>query len=482
MESVGERGGRSRGWLVAFGLVVAAGVVLRLLYPGEVPWAHDVEEWWHYGHEMGHTEEWSWLGPRSSDSGWWHTGGGRWFFAALIQGLHIDTRYGLTIAVKVISALGLLIAALVALRVWKRDDDEILVWATALTAASAGLVIDAGWPWVPNLLTTFTILLLTAWVVRGSWWGAFAWGAAGPIAGMIHPSGFFTAMALLLVTVAADRKSIRWVPWLIGSTIFSLPLLPWAWWHLHDPHRGRADPGTWGRGSYFNQGVYFVFGTEWRKLSPVGTAGMILTTVAGAIGLGFLARKIARTRTVERPRSIGALAAIVGVLVPYVIYPVTGANFQGRYMTGLVPFVFAALAAPALIATEGRWRQLARGLLVAAAVVGLVQSYLIMAKIHRYQSMAGEDADLLNVQVRRGELYHFRSEPAATSAALIEAYVFSLELGLDRKRRADVFPTIFESTLNEVDDREEFMRRIEKLRPRMEKLGIWPYSPHLRHF
>ena len=86
----------------------------------------------------------------------------------------------------------------------------------------------------------FSSAFLIAWLWRERFWGAFLWGAVGAVLGQIHMSGFFSAFAIFLFTLGYERVNhesrasgaprAHWQAWVLGSTLASLPLLPWGYY------------------------------------------------------------------------------------------------------------------------------------------------------------------------------------------------------------------------------------------------------------
>lgn len=114
------------------------------------------------------------------------------------------------------------------------------LWGLILVSVSPLPIMFSRKIWAQDLLPAFSLLVLIGHWYRARAWGGFLWGLAGALIGQIHMSGFFLAGSLAGWTIARDRKSARWVPWLIGGAIGAVGVIPWVVQVLeHDGPEGR---------------------------------------------------------------------------------------------------------------------------------------------------------------------------------------------------------------------------------------------------
>lgn len=115
------------------------------------------------------------------------------------------------------------------------------LWGLAIASVNPLAVVLSRKIWIPDLLTPFCFLVFLGHWFRKKYWGSFLWGIAGALIGQVHMGGFFYTFGLLLATIWQDNKhknlkKIRWIAWLIGTVLGSIPLIPWLWAVL--PHMG----------------------------------------------------------------------------------------------------------------------------------------------------------------------------------------------------------------------------------------------------
>lgn len=115
------------------------------------------------------------------------------------------------------------------------------LWGLAIASVNPLAVVLSRKIWIPDLLTPFCFLVFLGHWFRKKYWGSFLWGIAGALIGQVHMGGFFYTFGLLLATIWQDNKhknlkKIRWVSWLLGTVLGSIPLIPWLWAVL--PHMG----------------------------------------------------------------------------------------------------------------------------------------------------------------------------------------------------------------------------------------------------
>lgn len=215
-----ERGMRLA-YLVLFFLV--AGSVLRLIWPADMEWKAD--EIWMFENSRAAAAAASWprLGMRSS-VGIMNPGMSVWIFILIA---HLcQTPLGMVMVVQFLNVLVLWgLYCFIALKI--PEQKEPWLWALILVSVSPLPILFSRKIWAQDVLPVFSLLVLIGHWCRRSAWGSFLWGLAGTLIGQVHMSGFFLAASFVGLTVAQDRKNVRWVPWLMGSALGAFGLLPW---------------------------------------------------------------------------------------------------------------------------------------------------------------------------------------------------------------------------------------------------------------
>lgn len=205
--------------------LIAAGTLFRLVWPLDMEWKLD-EKWMFQAAERiaNGSEPWPWVGMQSG-AGMRNPGLSIWPFAAL--GYLFDDPVAMVQTIQWVNVLALWgFAAWVTFN-WDEPDRRIGLWGVALYAVSPLAVLFSRKLWAQDLLVFFVLPWLWGHQRRDRVWGAVLWGACGALLGQLHMSGFFAAFALACVTLLRDRKRFPWWPWIAGSALGALPLLPW---------------------------------------------------------------------------------------------------------------------------------------------------------------------------------------------------------------------------------------------------------------
>jgi hypothetical protein len=200
------------------------GSLLRLIWPSDMEWKAD--EIWMFENSRATAAgaPWPMLGMRSS-VGLMNPGLSVWLFILIAYLAHNPV--GMVILVQVLNVLALWgLYCFILLRI-PEDQRNTWLWGLILVSVSPLPILFSRKIWACDLLPVFSLLVLIGHSCRKSKWGSFLWGLAGSLIGQIHMSGFFLAFSLLGWTLARDRKSPRWVPWLLGSSMGGIGLLPW---------------------------------------------------------------------------------------------------------------------------------------------------------------------------------------------------------------------------------------------------------------
>ena len=206
-------------------LLLVAGTGLRLLWPHDMEWKFDEKWMFSKAQRVAQgLESWPSLGMPSG-VGLQNPGFSIWPFAALAHVFHDPV--ALAQAVQGLNVLALWGFALWVIATWQRQDQDLGLWGVALFAVSPLPVLFARKIWAQDLLPVFVLPWLWAHARRELRAGSFAWGVFGALLGQLHMSGFFAAAALFAATLLHDRRQFRWLPWLAGSSLGALLLLPW---------------------------------------------------------------------------------------------------------------------------------------------------------------------------------------------------------------------------------------------------------------
>jgi hypothetical protein len=205
---------------------LAAGSALRLAWPLDMEWKFDEKWMFAKAQRIAHgVEPLPWVGMPSG-VGLQNPGLSIWPFALLARLTHDPVH--MAQAVQLINVLVLWGFALWVRSTWPREDRELGLWGVALFAVSPLPVLFARKIWAQDLLPLFVLPWLWSHSRRQRPLAAFAWGLSGALLGQLHMSGFFAAAALFMVSVAVDRKRFPWLPWLLGSALGALLLIPWV--------------------------------------------------------------------------------------------------------------------------------------------------------------------------------------------------------------------------------------------------------------
>jgi hypothetical protein len=270
-------------------LLLAAGSALRLAWPLDMEWKFDEKWMFAKAQRIAHgSEALPWIGMPSG-VGLQNPGLSIWPFACLARLTHDPVH--MTELVQLLNVLVLWGFAFWVHSTWPREDRELGLWGVALFAVSPLPVLFARKIWAQDLLPLFVLPWLWSHSRRERPLAAFAWGLLGALLGQLHMSGFFAAAALFMVSVATDRKRFPWRPWLLGSALGALLLIPWLS-YLLSPAAQHASTGRVLSLKFFSEALSNAWGLGLRY--PLGRtynrflAGPALFGVA--THLGALAR------------------------------------------------------------------------------------------------------------------------------------------------------------------------------------------------
>lgn len=265
---------------------VTVGIVLRLTWVTDMEYKGDERFMFDRSQHVGKDEPWPELGMESG-VGTRNPGMSIWFFAVLARVFGATTPLSLDRAVILLNCAALVVLGLFALRGVPEEEREPWTWATALAAVNPIAIYLQRKIWAQSVLPLFCVLFLVGFRRRDRYWGAFLWGLIGAALGQVHMSGFFFAAGFFLWdavlgrgTKEAPRPRAKWIAWVIGSAIASIPLLPWIRYVL-GPHE-KGPPYS------MNEVLSFRFYRLWFS----DTLGLGLDSSLGAQFLDFMRHPI----------------------------------------------------------------------------------------------------------------------------------------------------------------------------------------------
>jgi hypothetical protein len=393
-------------WLLA---VLLLGAVFRVVWGDTMEYKQD--EAWLYGLVTAHCTrgEWADLGMPSSQ----HLrvpGLSVWVFYPFGRLFGVEEPTALARGVQLCSFAALVLLVLFAWRCVPAGEREPWLWAAALIAVNPTAVLYHRKLWPPCMLPLFCVLFLAAWWYRDRRWGALAWGVVGALLGQIHASGFLYAFAVLLATVIADRRRVRWGSWLAGSAIGTLPMAGWLLYLLrdHDPMGDNAWAlHRWLEGKFWGHWVTEPIGLDlsgffgqdyadflrWPLLAGQPTYGAaILQGLAALVGGAIMVVAVCtwwqrrrRPGTAPAAWSSSALLVWTGCLGYGLLLTLASVRFYRHYLLVTFPLMalwLARLALPEL--AGGRVLAWGRRLLVGLCVVNALSCALTLSYLHTH--------------------------------------------------------------------------------------------------
>jgi hypothetical protein len=403
---------------------LVAGAALRLLWPSDMEWKEDE----YYNYVVPHliatgSRAWPWVGM---NSGVYIANPGMsiWTFAAcakIAQFFGGDDPLSLTTVVRLAALLGSALVLRIAFTRESEREREHWLWAFAFSMVNPFLIYFHRKLWPQAFLPLFCTLALMGWYRRDKKWGALLWGFIGALVGQVHMAGFFSALALALGALICDRRETRWLPWLLGSTLGALPLIPWIAYMLAHP---TGQPLVSGLSELYQFKFWVFWITDALGLhlgNPLGLhrggslyaqiadfarypilaghatwiCGFAHLTALGA-GLLILTRAVARRKSPSPDLAEKSLFYGFGALLTASLI-----NIRRYYLAAAFPFEALWISRLALDENR-RWGQ---GLLFALWLSQLVISAHFVGYVHvKNGSMDGDFGEAYHVQQER----HFR--------------------------------------------------------------------------
>jgi len=151
-----------------------------------------------------------------------------WWHIAYCRAFDVRTPLALAYLSPALAVLALLLAWWFVERNIPQPERPAWLWSIALASVSTLEVSLTRIIWSQTILPLFSVLFLWSYFRRETRVGALFWGLLGALVGQIHMSGFFFTSAFVAAErLSARRRRTRWVPWLVGTLLGALPMLPW---------------------------------------------------------------------------------------------------------------------------------------------------------------------------------------------------------------------------------------------------------------
>lgn len=209
---------------LALAAVLAAGVLLRLIWLDDIEYKADEAWTWQHATAAGRGEPVPWVGMPTS-AGPENPGMSLWVFIPLawLSECPVELARG----VAWLSIAAIVVWIWFAWRQAPPPERELWLWAAALSAVNPLCVLHHRKIWPNCVYPLLVSLFLVCWYRRQRRWQAFCWGILGSVLTQINLSAGFFALAFVLWAWFADRRRVAWKSWFVGSSLASLPLIPW---------------------------------------------------------------------------------------------------------------------------------------------------------------------------------------------------------------------------------------------------------------
>lgn len=218
------RNGPRRGLVfLALAAVLAAGVVLRLLWLDDIEYKADEAWTWQHASAAGQSEPVPWVGMPTS-AGPENPGMSLWVFMPLAW--LSDSPVGMARGVAWLSIASIAVWLWFAFRLIPSGEREMWLWGAALSAVNPLSVLYHRKIWPNSVFPLLVSLFLICWYRRERRLSAFGWGVLGSVLTQINLSAGFFGLAFVVWAWFA-RTRVAWKSWFAGSVLASLPLLPW---------------------------------------------------------------------------------------------------------------------------------------------------------------------------------------------------------------------------------------------------------------
>ena len=414
--------------LVVLILAVAAGIVFRLMLPGDFECKGDERFTFHHLQPVLAGGPWPWLGMTMSIGGP-NPGMSVWVFIGLGLVTGADMPPELARAVQLLNVAALLAFVGFVCLAMRGRAREPWLWAIALWAVNPLAVIYERKIWPPSVLPIFLVVMLSGWWYRRRWVGSFVFALAALVAGQIHPTGAFIGIAILAWTLVDDRRSVRPTGLLAGAIVGLVPALPWLAayagkgnsLHVWRPPlirfylRWLSEPFGFGADHTFGP-VEFPRFLGWPEIAG---HSIYLTAVvyaaAGAIALTLFylgARRLWRTERVslrwlfigDTPAGLIVRAAFFGFGTILTVLTVRGGGLYPHYLIVIAPIMTLWVALLAAYGQGGEFGRAGRRLLAGLCLAEALIVVLMFSYIHSIGNIYGEFGPSWNWQQYRASL------------------------------------------------------------------------------
>jgi hypothetical protein len=294
-------------WLATIGLALAAGIVFRLMLPGDIEFHGD--EKFAFDHVMTvlNGGPWPSLGMVMSAGGR-NAGMSVWIFIVLGLLVRPETPPDLAQSVQFLNIAALIAFLAFIVSAIPRRQREPWLWALALWAVNPLAVIYERKIWPPSVLPIFFVAMLFGWWYRRHWLGSFLFALVAILAGQIHPTAAFFGLAVLAWTLLDDGRAFRVSGLIAGAALGVLPALTWVTDYFGDANKLHELRPPWLTfyGQWFTEP--FGFGADhtlgpaefsrflaWPELAGRPTYVVLILHVAvGGLAIGLLASAAVR--------------------------------------------------------------------------------------------------------------------------------------------------------------------------------------------
>lgn len=228
-------------------LIIILGFILRLSFLNHMEWKYD-QAWMFYSSlENANSFTFPWIGMKSG-GGISNPGVSVWVFTLLGFIFKTPIKMALGVAfLNIFAILGFLFFGL------KRDshlEKNLILKTSALWSVAPLAFVFSRSIWAQDILAPFVIIFILSAYYRKKTYAASLWGFFGALLGQIHMPGFFYAFGFFIFLFFKDfkRGEIKhYGPWLLGSFLGALLLLPWLNYLLEMPKIVKsADPNNSG--------------------------------------------------------------------------------------------------------------------------------------------------------------------------------------------------------------------------------------------
>ncbi len=400
-------------WIVV-ALALAAGIALRLAYPGDIEWKADERWLFEQARAVLAGAPWPQFGLPTSVQGV-NPPLSAWVFVALAWLSGAASPPELARAVQALNAAAPLALLLFAWRAVPAQEREPWAWAAALWAVNPLGVMFERKIWPPSLLPIFVVALVAAWWHRRSALGSFLFGLLAALLAQIHLAVALLAAALALWALMDDRRSLRWGPLIVGIALGALPALPWLM-DLAQSGAGHTRlrfpiPTFWVRWLMqpFGFGAEYTLGlAQFREFltgpiiagAPTHMVGFLHAALAVlALGIYFRAARAVYLQGPPPARRVFIGGSPAGVLVNAVFWgygamltliTVAGAGSHRHYLIPVAPMMALWVARLAAFGDGGALGRRGRLLLVGLCIAGALVSASLLRYIHVTQVIHGE--------------------------------------------------------------------------------------------